>query len=63
MKARSAECQGPKNATTQAELKSMRAACFHKQRIAVLPLDALPEMEEIVVTQICERLYGKGKRA
>jgi hypothetical protein len=61
LRARSAECRAPDSAVGPEDLEAMRAAAFHRAQVAVLPLDRLPEMERIVVTQICERLYGRRK--
>jgi hypothetical protein len=59
--ARSAECRQPAAPCGAPDLAAMRAAAFHRRDMAVLPLAELPEIERLLIIQICERLYGRRK--
>lgn len=61
LRAHSLECRHPRASQDSTDLKAMRAAAFHHEDMAVLPLGQLPEMERVVVVQICERMYGRRR--
>jgi hypothetical protein len=63
LRARSLECRGPSAGPSGFDLRGIGAAAFHKHGIAVLPIGELPEMDRMLVEQICESRYGKRGKA